>query len=185
MSKQEIRDRINSIRKNLSQKDIEEKSRKIIDNLIRLEEYLNASTIMPYVSLNTEVDTKEFIKSELIKGKRSIVIPFVEGENIQVSYFKDFSELREGEFGVLEPMKKKRYDGKIDLVIVPGVAFDLQGSRIGFGKGYYDRFLCRSKDSLKVALAFEEQIVDSIPNEFHDHPVDMIITEKRVIRCNY
>jgi 5-formyltetrahydrofolate cyclo-ligase len=183
MSKELIRDRVNLVRQNLSKEIINEKSRKIIESLVSLKEYDDALIVMPYISLNIEVDTRKFIKSELIKGK-SIVVPFIEGSNIQISKLKDFSDLNEGKFGVLEPMKKEKYDGKIDLVIVPGVAFDLHGGRIGFGKGYYDKFLDRFKDSLRIALAFEEQIVDNVPVEEHDQPVDMIITEKRVIRCD-
>ncbi len=182
MFKQEIRDKVNLIRKNLSREVAAEKSRKIVKSLAGLKEYDDASVIMPYISLNIEVDTREFIKSELLKEKK-IVVPFVEQGNIQISMLNDFENLIMGEFGVLEPMKKERYDGKIDLVIVPGIAFDLNGGRVGFGKGYYDKFLDRFKDSLRVGLAFEEQIVDSIPCEEHDQPVDIIITEKRIIRC--
>ncbi|MBW2981671.1 5-formyltetrahydrofolate cyclo-ligase [Candidatus Woesearchaeota archaeon] len=184
MTKELIREKINLTRKNLSKEIIAEKSKKIIESLIKLEEYNNASTIMPYISLNIEVDTKEFIKKELLKGK-NIVVPFVEDENIQISRLNNFENLVQGKFGVLEPEKKERYDGKIDLVIIPGIAFDEKGSRIGFGKGYYDKFLERFKDSLKIGLAFEEQIVDFVPSEEHDQPVDIIITEKRVIKCNY
>ena len=182
MSKQKIREKVNLARKSLSKELIGEKSRKIIESLTKLEEYLNAETIMHYISLDIEVDTKEFIKNELLKGK-SIVVPFVEEDNIQVSRLNSFEDLAEGKFGVLEPMKKEKHDGKIDLVIVPGVAFDEKGSRIGFGKGYYDRFLEKFRDSLKIGLAFEEQIVDFVPAKEYDHPVDIIITEKRVIRC--
>ncbi len=181
MNKELIREKINLVRKSLSKEIITEKSKRIIETLTKLEEYNNASVIMPYISLNIEVDTRDFIKNEL--SRKTIVVPFVEEGNIQVSMLKDFSNLNEGEFGVLEPIKKDKYDGKIDIVIVPGVAFDENGGRIGFGKGYYDKFLNKFKDSLKIALAFEEQIVNEIPVQEHDESVDMIITEKRVIRC--
>jgi len=181
MTKELIREKINLVRNSLSKETIAEKSRKIIGKLVKLEEYNNASVIMPYISLNIEVNTREFIKNEL--SKKNIVVPFVFGDNIKVSILKDFSNLNKGQFGVLEPVKKEEFNGKIDLVLVPGVAFDEKGSRIGFGKGYYDRFLDKFKDSLKIGLAFEEQIIDSVPAEEHDHSVDMIITEKRVIKC--
>jgi 5-formyltetrahydrofolate cyclo-ligase len=182
MTKKIIRQKINSVRKNLSKEIIEEKSRKIIKKLIGLEEYNNAETIMLYISLDIEVDTREFIKNELLKGK-SIVVPFVEDDDIQISKLENFENLTQGKFGVLEPMKKKKYNGKVDLVIVPGVAFDSKGRRIGFGKGYYDKFLEKFRDSLKIGLAFEEQIVDFVPAQEHDVAVDMIITEKRIIKC--
>lgn len=184
MDKQEIREKVNTERKTLHPSVISEKSRKIIEILKSLDEYNDAETIMPYLSLDIEVDTKEFIKNELINKNKTIIIPFVEENDIKISRLDDFKNLDQGKFGVLEPIKKEKHEGKIDLIIVPGVAFDSKGSRIGFGKGYYDRFLQENKEALKVALAFEEQIVDSIPAELHDISVDMIITEKRVVRCN-
>ncbi len=180
MEKANIRETVNLARKGLSKEIITDKSRKIIKTLTELKEYINAGTVMSYISLDIEVDTRDFIKNELLR--KIFVVPFVLGENIQVSKLNDFNNLIEGGFGVLEPTKKERYDGKIDLVIVPGVAFDLNGGRVGFGRGYYDRFLDKF-NGLKVALAFEEQIVDSVPVEKHDQAVDMIITEKRIIRC--
>lgn len=183
MDKQVIREKINTNRKNIHPALISEKSKKIIENLITLSEYKQTNTIMPYLSLDFEVDTKEFIKDELSKNNKTIIVPFVEGNDIQISRLNDFEDLKQGKFNVLEPIKKESHQGNIDLILIPGVAFDKKGSRIGFGKGFYDRFLEKNKDSLKVALAFEEQIVDLIPAEQHDIPVDMIITEKRIMRC--
>jgi len=178
MSKQEIRERVGLIRKNLS--DVGVRSNSIINKLVGLKEYNDALVVMSYISLDIEVDTKEFIKNELLK-KKSIVVPFIEEGNIKVSKLNDL-DLVEGGFKVLEPKKKEKYDGKIDLVVVPGIAFDLNGARVGFGKGFYDKFLS-GFNGLKIGLAFEEQIVDSIPSEEHDVKMDMIITDKRTIRC--
>ena len=89
-----------------------------------------------------------------------------------------------GKFGIPEPMELMKVSYKsIDAVIVPGVAFDKNGYRIGFGFGHYDKFLKKTPHAVKIGLAFEFQIVDSVPKEEHDVPVDFIITEKRVIDC--
>jgi len=180
MDKKTIREKISQIRMGLPKEAVLEKSKKIIDNLIGLEEYGDAEIVMSYVSLDNEVDTKEFIKNELGLGK-TIVVPFIEDGCIEVSRLNE-PEFIKGNFGVLEPLKKERCDEKIDMVIIPGIAFDETGSRIGFGKGCYDRFLEKC-NALKIGLAFEEQIVEKILTEEHDQPVDMIITEKRIIRC--
>lgn len=181
--KQELREAITNKRRGLPRDVIVEKSRRIIDRLKEIEGYKNANTIMSYISLDVEVDTKELIKDELIKQNKVMLVPFVEENKINISKLDNFENLVKGKFGVFEPKKKERYDDKIDLIIVPGVVFDEKGSRIGFGRGYYDKLLSELKDPLKIGLAFEEQIVDFLPTEEHDMPVDIIITEKRVINC--
>ncbi|MBW2978191.1 5-formyltetrahydrofolate cyclo-ligase [Candidatus Woesearchaeota archaeon] len=183
MKKQEIRERVKEVRSNLPHETALEKSKGVIENLSKLKEFIKAKTIMPYVSLGVEVNTRELIKDELTKKEKKIIVPYIEEDIIKVSQLKDFNDLAAANYGILEPVKKYKHKGDIDLVLVPGVAFDKNGSRVGFGKGYYDKFLKTLKKSLKIALAFEEQIVDFVPCEKHDKPVDMIITEKRIIRC--
>jgi len=183
MSKDKIRERIKEVRRSLPQEVILDKSRKIIATLTKLKEFADAKTIMPYVSLGVEVNTRELIKDELSKKEKTVVVPYIEGDIIKVTKLKEFNELAEAKYEILEPVNKKKYKRNIDLILVPGVAFDKNGSRIGFGKGYYDKFLKKFTNSIKIALAFEEQIVDFVPCERHDKPVDMIITEKRIIRC--
>ena len=181
--KKRIREGISIIRKNLSREIIAEKSKKIIETLINLEEYRKAITIMSYVSLDIEVDTKELIKSELSNQNKKVIVPYIREGYIKASMLRNYNDLSIGEHGVLEPTNKEEYKAGIDLIIIPGVAFDKTGSRIGFGKGYYDKFLKDYDNTHKVALAFEEQIVDNVPSEEHDQKVDIIITEKRIIRC--
>ena len=183
--KQEIREKLIEIRKEFSEKEVCEKSRMIIEKLKELEMYNNAEEVMFYVSLDPEVDTKEFIKSELDDGVRRVLVPFVEGIKMGVSEIKSFDDLEKGEFGVLEPVGSadREYEGKIDLILIPGVAFDNKGGRVGYGKAYYDYFLKKYDESLKIGLAFDEQIVKKVPVEDHDVKVDIIITDKRVIRC--
>ncbi len=189
--KQTLKSWIFEKRKALSKKDVEEKSEKIKKNLYSLPEFKTAKNILFYVSFNNEVNTINIIKELLDKKEKNIIVPFVEKNNpmLQLSELKDFNELEPKTFGILEPKKnkiKKIDANKVDLVIVPGIVFDKKGHRIGYGYGYYDRFLKTLKESAKkVGLAFEFQLIDKIPEEKHDIPVDIVVTEKKAVNCRY
>ena len=185
--KQKLKLEIFEKRKNLSEEEVEEKSKKVIDNLSSLEEFQKAKNILFYVSCNNEVDTQEIIK-ELLKEK-NIIVPYTIKNKpaIFLSELKDFVELEPKTFGILEPKEKYiREFGreKLDLVIVPGIVFDKNGHRIGYGYGYYDRFLKTiKKDVVKIGLAFDFQLIDKVPEEEHDVPLDIVVTEKEVVKC--
>ncbi len=181
--KQKIRKAILEERNKLTEKDIKEKSKQIKSKLFSLPEFKKAKTVMLFASFGTEVFTHDMIK-EALKHKQ-VAVPVVKGDNLIASKIIDFNDLnKKSKFGILEPSKIKEVDiNEIDLVIVPGVAFDCAGYRIGYGKGYYDKFL-NDFEKEKVALAFELQIQKELPNEDHDVVVDKIVTEKRIIRCD-
>lgn len=193
--KRELRYEILKKRDNLSRKQVESKSEKIEKGLFALPDFQRAKTVMFYVSFRSEVETDRMIKKTLSMGKR-VVLPAVDGERMVLAEVKNFEkELTEGRFGIREPKKefRRRVDTKqIDLVVVPGVVFDRWGGRIGYGRGYYDRFL-RSKSMPSrrgrwrqgslVGLAFDLQIARKIPLGENDVRVDKIITESRVINC--
>ena len=183
MVKNKIREEMHNIRNNLHDDHVSEKSLQIIKNLTSLKEFSNAKTVMSYVSFKNEVNTKDLLKNELDKRDKKLLVPFMENDEIKVSLLNNYNDLSKGQFGILEPVKKELFNDKIDMILVPGIAFDGKGSRIGFGNGFYDKFLENHKNSLKIGLAFENQIVGSVPNEIHDKKMDMIITEKRIIRC--
>jgi 5-formyltetrahydrofolate cyclo-ligase len=158
-----------------------QKSALIINTLIGLDVFIRALNIHCYVSTESEVDTHWLVNYIIHKNKYAIV-PFIDG-GLKSSLISKWDDLALGAFGILEPAKKKIVpDAQIDLVIVPGTAFDERGHRIGKGKGYYDRFLS-GVAAKKIALAFEFQVLSKIPCEEHDIKMDYIITEKRVIRC--
>lgn len=186
--KQTLKQEITAKRKSLSKEEIKEKSNKIKDKLFSLDEFKNSKNIMFYISFNNEVDTHKIIK-ELLKEKK-IIVPYVTKKNpiLQLSELKNFNELEPKNLGILEPKENfiREFSlKKLDLVIVPGLVFDKNGHRIGYGYGYYDRFLKKlDKDVKKIGVACEFQIVEKIPEERHDVPMDLIITEKRVLRCN-
>ncbi len=187
MNKEEIRRKILKKRLSLLSEDIRDKSQQVFLNLTETVEYINSRNIMFYVATRSEVQTEEMIKTSIKMGK-NIFVPTILPEclNLAPSKIFDFDiELEKGKKGILKP-KKEYYrlfpSENIDLIIVPGVAFDLSGNRIGRGFGYYDNFLRKVPSSAKiVALAFEMQIVKKIPNDKNDIPVHKIITEKRII----
>ena len=183
--KKQIRKNLILIRKNLSKEFVFENSLKIKNNLFGLNDFKKASTILFYVSYNNEVYTHEMIK-ELLTSKKIILVPISDTRNrtLILSKLEKWSDLSRGTYNILEPKKEKikQVDiDSIDLIIVPGVGFDERGNRIGHGKGYYDNLLRNSKKAISIGLSFECQIIENIPTGKYDIPVDIIVTEKRVI----
>jgi len=182
-----LRKKILAVRRSQSSQEIERKSDEIKRKLFTFPIFRKVQTILFYLAMADEVQTKEMIKEALRLGKR-IAVPLVEWQKKEIlpSKLKDYDkDLEVGVRGILQP-KKDSYRplplDDIDLIIVPGVTFDRQGNRLGFGAGFYDRFLKKVSPRTKsVALAFELQLVDNIPSQFHDIAVDYIITEKEII----
>lgn len=174
----------------LSEQQTREKSRRIFEKLMLLKAFKESFVILCYVDFRNEVITRDFIKDCLGMGKR-VTVPRIEKVAQNHSEMKALeirnpeNDLEKGHFGILEPVKEIHCEvspWEIDLVVVPGVAFSRDRHRIGYGAGYYDRFLQQVREScLKVGIAFECQMVDSIPVEAHDIPLDLIITEEREI----
>jgi 5-formyltetrahydrofolate cyclo-ligase len=183
--KKKLKSEIISKRELLPREELLRKSAEIKKKLFSLKEFINSQTIMFYTSIKSEVYTHDMITEALISKKVAIPVVDKVKDEISPSEIKDFSELSQGTFGILEPKKdfiRKILPEEIDLVIVPGIAFDIKGHRIGYGKGYYDRLLKKTK-AVKIGFAFELQIIDEVPKEAHDVPMDKIITEKRIIDC--
>lgn len=164
-------------------------SKDVINTLKDSDYYKNANTIMSFISFGSEIDTHEFIKESIKEGKKIVVpVTFHVTREMKPSLVLDFNELEPGYFNILTPKKEFiRYidSMEIDLVIVPGAVFDRDGYRVGYGGGFYDRFLSSKirKDTTKIAIAFDLQIVEKVPVEEFDIPVDFIITEKEFIDC--
>lgn len=183
--KEKLRVELKKIRNSLSQREVHRKSNKIKKKLLEMDEFKQAHYIAFYVSYNNEVHTHDMIKDSLAAGKQ-VVVPISNKKNkcLLLSKLERWNELEVGAYGILEPMKqhvKEISIGIIDIVIVPGIAFDEYGHRIGHGMGYYDDLLKTSLNAVHIGLAFEFQIVDTIPVEEQDVPVDKIVTEKRII----
>tara|TARA_Y100000310_G_scaffold151292_1_gene150900 strand:- start:1547 stop:2101 length:555 start_codon:yes stop_codon:yes gene_type:complete len=181
--KDEIRDKLTISRNSLDDGVIKEKSKQIEKSLFSLEEYKNSKNVMFYVSFGNEVETHDMIKKAL-KDKVVIVPKVVFGE-IKPSLLGDFSQLIPcGKFDILEPMEPVFYNAKnIDLVVVPGIGFDRKGVRVGYGYGFYDKFLKNLPKAVKIGVGYDFQVVDEIQKENHDVSMDLIVTDKEVINC--
>lgn len=147
--------------------------------LKKLEEhprFIQAHTILLYHSLPDEVDTHEFI--EKWNGKKTIILPVVKGENLELYHYTGSKDLTKGPFGILEPSKEHFTNlNAIELAIIPGMAFDRQGNRLGRGKGFYDRLLPHlSSYNIGVCFSFQLQ-QETIPFEEYDSPMNEVITD--------
>ena len=187
--KKGIREEILCKRDRLNLQERAELSSIICNNLLNLYEYKQARVVHFYLAIKSEVITEDAVKSAISTGK-DVVIPVMDKRHrrILLSGLNDYDkELAPTSHGIIEPKPEfyKFVDlNDIDLMVLPGVAFDLNGHRLGYGAGYYDRLL-RDADTrpFLVALAFEVQIVNKIPIGDHDVRMDKIITEKRIIDC--
>ncbi len=188
--KRTIRNRFKKLRSNLSKNEVLLASRKIQENLFLLSEFAESRTACFYVAKENEVQTRPMITRALKTGKR-VLVPFVDVQSgtLLISELLDYDkDLEVGAFGVLEPKRASRRmipPTEADLVLVPGVAFDESGHRLGYGKGYYDRFLSTLSQSQShavfIGLAYDFQIIKTIPHQESDVPLHKIVTEKRTI----
>lgn len=179
--KKALRKQVLEKRDLLKKEGVIEKSRLIKEKLFLMPEFINAKTIAICVSFNNEVFTHSMIKELL--GKKRILVPKVQNNEIIFSEINNFDELKPGKFNILEPVNTKEVNNdEIDIIIVPGIVFDKKGHRIGYGYGMYDKLLKKIKCT-KIGLAFNFQIIDKIPKEDYDIAVDKVITEERVIDC--
>ncbi|MBU2476991.1 5-formyltetrahydrofolate cyclo-ligase, partial [Candidatus Micrarchaeota archaeon] len=160
------------------------KSLKIKEKFFSLNETRKAKNIMIYISFKSEARTREIIL-ELLEKKKKVIVPVInfKKNEISLSELKDYQkELVSSKLGLFQPAKEffRPFNPKeLDLIVVPGIAFDEKGNRLGFGKGYYDKFLSKIQKKIPViALAFEEQIGEKIVSEKHDIKMHKIITEK-------
>lgn len=178
-------------RKNrVAQKNKDALSLEICKKFTALPAYAAAGTVMWYVDAGSEVRTRHTLPEALTHGKR-VVVPWcvVETNELELFLLEDMSELVEGAYKILEPKEelrqlaaKKIQPEQLDLVMVPGTAFDLRGGRMGQGKGYYDRLLARARpDAPLVAMGFDCQIFEEIPVAAHDVFMDLVLTETRTI----
>jgi 5-formyltetrahydrofolate cyclo-ligase len=164
---------------------VSETSSIIVRLLNAVSEVQTAQMIHCYVSWRNEVDTHCLIKELLQQGKK-VVVPVVEKRRRTLTHAQidAFEELLPGAYGILEPSQdrlKPTPVSDLDLIIVPGVAFDINGNRLGFGGGYYDRFLSECR-TFKIGLCYQFQILETIPTEKRDQRVDAVVSEKNLYR---
>lgn len=181
IEKKDFRRKCREIRKNIDEKQREKENQEIYAAFFELPEYKNAKSVFAYVSYGDEVDTISVIERILADGKK-VLVPLCHKESHHMSavLIDALSDLKKGAYGIPEPDENGIVFEKddIDLIIVPGLCFSEDGYRIGYGGGYYDRFL-EGFNGLSVGFAFSECIVKSVPTEKTDKKVDIIISGKK------
>jgi 5-formyltetrahydrofolate cyclo-ligase len=155
-------------------------------NFLSLEEYALAACIALYAPAHNEADTAEILEASFKAGKR-VLYPAVCGDRMVFRQVEGVASMERGSFGILEPCPTgiDHHADEADLIVVPGVAFDSEGHRIGYGKGFYDRFLRHpGRTAHLVGLCHDFQLIDgNIPAEGHDIRMEIIVTDKRIVRC--
>jgi 5-formyltetrahydrofolate cyclo-ligase len=190
LEKKDIRKAMRTLIDGYTSEELDNKSKKIVKKVCYLEEFRQANVLATYVGKKGEVNTLPLINLALKAGKK-VVVPIVDDKNNELlfSQLRDPSELVLGHFSILEPRKEYlriRSLTDADIIFVPGLAWDEKGYRIGHGLGFFDKALSvsTSEHTVTVGLAFEFQMLDTIPHTCLDVPVDLIITEERIIIRN-
>lgn len=189
--KQALRQRIIAARDELTPTLQARLSREIAHQLCGLATYKTAQTVLGYMNFGSELHSELWVQQALVDGKR-VLLPRVNKANKQLDIYEVHdlsSDVLPGAWGIREPILErcKHFDalGEIDLVLMPGIAFDREGGRLGYGGGFYDKLIARlpHRPTL-VAGTFALQVVTEIPQEPTDHKVDWLVTENETIRCN-
>lgn len=176
--KELIRERIKKKKQQLTDKEKEIEAANVFEKIEALPEFINAHNIMIYWSMPDELPTHNFIIRW--SKKKTMLLPVVKGEDMLIKPFSTKEELKQGSLGIWEPDTQKEYLNSIDLVIVPGVAFDRDKSRLGRGKGYYDRYFI-NKRIVKIGVCFDFQLLESIPIDSFDIKMDKVVTNSILI----
>ena len=179
MNKAEIRRQALAARRALPEAQRDEASRRITARLLESALLSRAGTVFAYHSTDDVVHTGALLAALRERGTTLLAPWFRKGEPMRAVRIDDPAALEPGPFGIVSPPAGPDYDGFVDVVIVPGVAFDAAGGRIGFGAGYYDRWLAGHAHGRRIALAYQAQVMDSVPLEAHDIAMDDLVTEDR------
>lgn len=188
-TKSHLRRKFLARRNSLSRPEIYELSKLIQNRVINCSEFLSACVIGSYFPINSEVLTQNIISACL--GRKQVGLPKVEDGEIrfyEIARFDWIEQLCTGKYGLKEPNKSKEISDSIRLLLVPGTAFDTSGHRLGYGKGYYDRFISHFRRSgiplFTIGLAFDFQLMEgaSLPYTTLDEQVDMVVTDQKIIK---
>ena len=189
VEKEQFRRYVLRLRDRQSPRDIESKSLEIMDEVSHIHEYVRARGIACYVGKDSEVDTRPLIRRALDSNKR-VLVPVVKKGDIDLffSEVKDLGkELTPGTFNIPEPMPeylRPQSLDSVDVMFVPGIAWDKDGYRLGWGRGYFDRVLKALPEHVRsIGLSFNLQFVSRVPRDQFDVPVNIVVTESRIVRC--
>jgi 5-formyltetrahydrofolate cyclo-ligase len=186
VSKDELRKRTLQSRRALPRSQVVEMSEKVSSNVMSLREFKEAKRIASYVATEDEVETAPLIEQAISLGKE-VFVPAVDATSYDLKFIQiqSLGDLSPGRFGILEPKDSSGARvklGETDLTLVPLVAWDDRGHRIGYGKGFFDRALAERASSVAIGLAFESQLVSRVPEGPEDVRLDIVVTEKRITR---
>lgn len=175
MNKKELRSIIREKKRAMTCEEIELRSRKLAERFLDSEAYKNAKTVYGYLPYNQEVRTVPMLEQALKDGKR-VAVPKCYGDEMRFIFMDDLSKVEKGYAGIPEPIADEPVaDDETALVLMPGMAFDPQGHRIGYGGGFYDKFLAQEPNHPTLALCYEFQVLPHLETEEFDIPVDYVI----------
>lgn len=182
-----LRKKFKSFRQKLSPDKKQKYDSEIADRFLSLSEYKNCDTLLAYISKDIEVGTEKIVKSALSQGK-TVAVPRCSTKDCTMDFYiiKSYVDLQNGAYGLLEPdvsRCKKLIDFENSVCIVPGLAFDCEGYRLGFGKGYYDRFL-QHFSGVKVGICYKECVTWQLPHGRFDRAVDIVLTQQYIRNIN-
>ena len=181
--KKSIRQQMKTLRKKMSEQERKEKDALIRLRLKELEEFQNARFFFPFVSYGTETDTISLILELLKTKKKQVAVPRVDGQEMEFYFISSMEELKKNNMGILEPAAGEKAVIEEGVMLMPGLAFDLAKNRVGYGGGYYDRYLAGYDRGqfIKIAVAYDFQVLDRIEADEYDKKPDMIVTDRRII----
>ena len=178
--KKALRDLLLERRDNTSHDLLKIASKKIQKKLDKIFAFKNAKKIGVYYPIGSEIFTQDIIQELLSKGKE-VFLPKVMGEGMEFRKIIDFSSLEPGNFDIMEPKEECPVDNNLDVILVPTVGISQIGVRLGYGYGFYDRFLAKNK-TVAISLTLEKQIIKNIPKSEHDIIMDWIVTEDKMTK---
>lgn len=176
-TKDELRKKYSLIRNEISERTAAELSRKICEQLIRSDMFRKADEILMYYPLGNEADLRYAARKAWEEGKK-VAFPVTEGDDMMFYKADSFAGFTEGPFGIMEPPRDNPADWESPLVLVPGLVFTKNGGRIGYGKGFYDRYLTAHPDCITAGTCYEFQLCDHVPMDEHDRYQKYIVTDK-------
>ena len=180
-TKKEIRKKVFAARKQHTDAWVEEMSKVITQRVVALPAFKHADRILAYADYNHEVIT-EYLIEEAWKAGKEVAVPKVVGKDMVFYKLTDFSQLEPGYFQIPEPASGEIVEWPIALMIMPGVAFDRENDRVGYGGGFYDRYLEKHPDHHTVGYAYAFQIYEHLPTEVFDRRVDRVLTENGFLK---
>lgn len=175
-SKKILREAIRQRKRQYSPQQLSDMSLTVVERMKANSQFSHARTLFIYSSLSDEVDTTTLLDSLALCGKTVVLPKVVDAENMELRLYTGREDLAAGSYGIMEPTGKlftALHD--IDVAVVPGMAFDRNGHRLGRGKGYYDRMLAQMPQAYKIGICFDFQLMENIPHDAHDVSMDEVI----------